>query len=297
MTINKVLIIGNGVMSRHIAIQCSLFGNDVVMYVRNAAKNDAVKEGVKSVLAGLTVDGLVSEAKAAEAFERISYANDPEKACFGVDLVSESVAEEEAAKIAVWKKFAPHLPSHAILTTNTSSLLPSMLAEASGAPERFMAWHFHLTVFRQNLADIMVHPGTDQRYVEALKDFTRSIQQNYCIMKREYPGYLANSMLFVVLDKALDLYLAGAADFIDIDKAWMTVRIENSGPFAIMDKIGLDVMMELLPESKNKSEKLRLLKDKIDKGELGMKTGKGFYRYPNPVYLEKDFVIRPKAVL
>lgn len=300
MTINeikKVLVIGNGSMSQHIAVQCAIFGTEAAIYVRNPKKNAFVNDGVKNVLSGLITDGLLSKVKAEEALERITLHNDVQEVCRGADLVSESVSEEVGVKLVTWKKFAPYLPENAILTTNTSSLLPSMFSDASGAPDRFMAWHFHLTVFRQNLADIMPHPGTDPKYVEVLKDFTKSIHQNYCIMKREYAGYLANSMLFVVLDKALDLYLAGAADFIDIDKAWMTVRIENSGPFAIMDKIGLDVMLELLPESKNKKEKIKLLEDKIGRGELGLKSGGGFYTYPNPVYSEKDFVVRPKPVL
>ncbi|MEG1501396.1 MAG: 3-hydroxyacyl-CoA dehydrogenase NAD-binding domain-containing protein, partial [Clostridiales bacterium] len=214
MTIRKVLIIGNGAMAQHIGLQCALFDNEVVIYIRNPKKNDGVKASLRKVADSLVADNLVSGEKADQALTRITYSNSVEDACKDVDLVSESVAENPEAKIDVWKKFAPYLPASAILTTNTSSMLPSMFAEASGAPERFLAWHFHLTVFRQNLADIMAHPGTDPKYVEAMKDFTKSIQQNYCMMKKESPGYLANSMLFVVLDKALDLYLSGAADFI-----------------------------------------------------------------------------------
>ena len=296
MEIKKVLMIGNGAMSQHIGLQCALFGSGVVIYVRNPQKNEAVAASLQKVAESLISDGLVSRERAAAALCRITLSNDPQEACLGVDLVSESVAEDLAAKLATWKKFAPYLPKHAILTTNTSSLLPSAFAEASGAPERFLAWHFHLTVYRQNLADIMPHPGTDPRNVEMLREYTESIGQNCCVLKREYAGYLANSMLFVVLDKALDLYLAGAADFVDIDKAWMAVRLENSGPFGIMDKIGFDVMVDLLPESPNKREKLALFANMMSAGKYGAKSGRGFYIYPDPLYAEKDFVLRPAAI-
>ncbi len=293
MAIRKVLIIGNGTMSQHIGLQCALFGTDVTMYVRNPGKNAGTVSGAEKAALSLLEEGRISRERLEGAMKRICVSNDVEDACAGADLVSESVAENVEIKRETWKKFAPWLPGNAILTTNTSSLRPSLFAEASGAPERFLAWHFHLTVYRQNLADIMPHPGTDPRCVEELKRYTESIGQNCCVLKKEYPGYLANSMLFVVLDKALDLYLAGAADIADIDKAWMTVRLENSGPFGIIDKIGLDVTAELLPDSPNKEEKLRLLRTMIEEGKGGVKTGSGFYSYPDPIYQAEDFVIRP----
>lgn len=295
--IKKVLLIGNGAMSQHIALQCTLFGNEAIMYVRNSKKIDTVKENVKKIADSLIADKLISEKKAEEALSRLEYTSDIKEACEGVDLVSESVSEDVEVKIETWKKFAPYLPKEAILTTNTSSLLPSMFADASGAPERFLSWHFHLTVFKQNLVDIMVHERTDLKYVEILKEFTESIGQNYCFLKKECAGFLANNLLFVVLDKALDLYLFGAADFVDIDKAWMTVRLENSGPFAIMDKIGLDVIIDLLPKSDNRQAKIDLLQTMIDNNKLGMKTGEGFYKYPNAVWQREDFVNRPKPIL
>lgn len=294
--IKKVLLIGNGAMAQHIALQCALFDYDAVVYVRNPNKIQLVQEALEAVAQTLVNDNLVSQKKAEQALTKIAYTSNVKEACKDVDLVSESVSEDVNIKIEIWKKFAPYFPEHAILTTNTSSLLPSMFADASGAPERFLSWHFHLTVFRQNLADIMAHDRTDSKYVDRLKSFTESIGQNCCILKKECGGFLANNLLFVVLDKALDLYLEGVADFIDIDKAWMVVRLENSGPFAIMDKIGIDVMMDLLPESANREEKMRLFRTMADNNELGMKSGKGFYTYPNAIWQRSDFVVRPKPL-
>lgn len=296
-SINRVLLIGNGAMARNIGLQCALFGCEAVVYVRNASKNQEVLKSIEAVAEGLIADNWISESKGREALCRISISNAPEEACNGVDLVSESVAETTEIKLETWKKFAPFFPPHTILTTNSSSIVPSVFAEASGAPERFLSWHFHLPVFKQNLVDIMGHKGTDMKYVEALENFSRRIGQNYCTLRKECGGFLANNMLFVVLDKALELYLEGAAGFEEIDRAWMTVRLENSGPFGIMDKIGLDVILELLPESENKNEKIKLINDKVDRGESGVKSGKGFYKYPNPSYTKEDFVLRAKRLL
>lgn len=295
-SIHRILLIGNGSMCQQIAVQCALFACDAVLYVRNIAKNDQVRQEIESILAGLEKQKMVSRGKAAKALSRISLSNDVADACQHVALISESVAEDLAVKRETWGKFAPHLPKNAILTTNTSSLLPSQFAAASGAPERFLAWHFHLPVFRQNLCDIMVHPGTDPKYVPVLEAFSKKIHQNCCILKKEHGGFLANNMLFVVLDKALDLYLDDIADFANIDKAWMGVRVADSGPFGIMDKIGLDVMLELLPVSPNRAAKERLLRDMTDQGRLGVKSGKGFYDYPDPEYQVEGFVFRATAV-
>ena len=157
--IKKVLIIGSGTMGRHIGLQHALFGYEVVFYDLDG---DVLKKAVihvEKIASGLLKRGYISEKMLADAKSLISTTTDPGEASNGVQLVSESVPENIALKKKVWNEFNQYLPADAILTTNTSTLLPSMFAEASGRPERFLAWHFHLPAFTANIVDVMPHAG------------------------------------------------------------------------------------------------------------------------------------------
>ena len=107
---------------------------------------------------------------------------------------------------------------------------------------------------------------------------------------------MANNMLFAVLNQALHLHLKGIASVEDIDKAWMAVRMANSGPFGIIDKIGLDVTLDILPDTPEKEKFDKFLTDMINRGNLGVKSGKGFYTYPDPAFEAEGFVVRAKPV-
>ncbi len=296
--IRKVMTLGSGTMAQQIATQCALFGRSVVIYARNEKERQVAIRGIPHVvLAPIAKAGMISDNLAAEALGRISYIMDPRDTPEDVDLVSESVFERYDTKEEVWARFAPHLPKHAILTTNTSSLQPSRFAKACGAPERFLAWHFYTPIFFQNTVDVMPLPETDPELVTTMIDFSHSIHENPVLITKETPGFLANNLLFSVLNTAMDLYRQGAAPFEEIDRSWMGVRLANAGPFGLIDKIGLDTTYDILSKWYGTNpENLPILADKISKGELGVKSGKGFYTYPGPAFQAPDFVVRARPV-
>ena len=213
-----------------------------------------------------------------------------------MDLVSESVPEDYDLKKKVWSGFAPYLPGHSILTTNTSSLLPSKFKDACGAPERFLSWHFHTPVFFQNLVDVMPSPATDPLYCKILMDFSPMIGQNVVYLENEYPRYLANTMFGAIIRSALKLYLDGAASYEDIDKAWMGVRKADMGPFGLMDKVGLDIEIHVLSQDPTQTKAVEMLEKMVSQGKLGVKSGQGFYSYPNPKFEKPGFIVRPRPV-
>lgn len=292
--IKKVMMIGSGTMAQQIAGQCALYGHEVVLYVRDEEELQIAKNGIlKSVLAPIVNTGAITQEAANKIAAEISYINDPSQTPRDVDLVSESVLESYEIKEKVWRDFAPHLPEHAILTTNTSSLQPSRFADACGAPQRFLAWHFCLPVFFQNIADVMPLPKTDKKYVSVMVEFSRKIHENAIVLKKETEGYLANSMLFAVLNEALSLYRREAADIENIDKAWMGARLAEIGPFGIIDKIGTDLSAEIIGNWDGVDLKnIEILKEMASKGLLGIKSKKGFYTYPNPVFQKQGFIFR-----
>lgn len=293
--IKKVLILGAGTMACHVGAQFALFGRKVVIYARTPDKEQIVLGRIrKEVLPPIINDGFTTWKYAEECLKNISFIfGDPSLVPQDIDLVNESVYEEYDVKEAVWTEFAPYFPKHAILTTCSSSLVASRFAACSGAPERFFAWHFYMPSFYRNVTEVIPMPESNLEYAAVLKDLAVEMHMNAATLNKETPGYLANNMLYSFVNMGLTLYRTGAADFPEIDRAWMGVRLEKSGPFGILDAVGIDTMYSILRNwSRTDRENLPVLEEKLAKGELGEKTGKGFYDYPDPLYKRPEFLRR-----
>lgn len=297
--IKKVLVIGAGTMAAHVSAQFLLFGREVVVYVRSEEKKAIVVDRIRNeVMAPRIAEGYFTNEYADKVIKNVSFiVADPSQVPEDIGLVSESVYEDYETKKTVWKQFAPYLPKNAILTTDSSSLSPSRFAAASGAPERFLGWHFYMPSFYRNVTDISPVAETKPEYVDLLVEFAKSIHMNPCVLKKETPGYLANNMLYSFVDMGLTLYRTGAAGIEDIDRSWMGVRQEQTGPFGILDAAGIDTMYLILKEWRGTTkENLPILEEKVKKGELGVKTGKGFYTYPNAAHQQPEFLQRPSKI-
>jgi len=297
--IKKVLIIGSGTMGRHIGLQNALFGCDVVFYDINEEILEKALVHIGKIAAGLVRGGYITEEMAQAAKARISTTTDMAAAAVNVNLVSESVPENIELKKKVWGEFSKYLPKDAILTTNTSTLLPSLFAESSGNPARFLAWHFAMPVFLLNIADVMPHPGTDPAVTELMIEHSRRVGQTPIYIAKEWPKYVYNEMFVSLLAAAQRLAVNDVASIEDIDRAWMVIMEMPRGPFGIMDNVGLDTCLAVTKEAVAADpnypygkEIIAMFQAKVDANERGRKTGKGFYTYPNPAYEQPGFVER-----
>jgi 3-hydroxybutyryl-CoA dehydrogenase len=295
--IRCVLIVGAGTMGQQIGLQSAIHGYDVVMYDISPTALDAATTRVASYAAQLVAEGQLTQEKAQAALARITTTNNPESAATDVDLVSESVPEDPKLKGQVFAQFNQLCPSRTIFTTNTSTLIPSMFAKATGRPAQFAALHFHQPVWVANVVDIMPHPGTSEETVVVLCDFARRIGQIPIVLKKESHGYVFNTMLSAVNREALTLAANGIASVEDVDRAWMGVMKMPIGPFGIMDLVGIDTVWHItnywakrLFFNRQLGVNARFLKEYVDKGWLGVKSGKGFYTYPDPAYQQPGFV-------
>ena len=256
----RVFIAGAGTMGTQIATLCAKAGLEVVVYDSDP-RALARLEGRFTTVSSL--DG----------------AHD-------ADVVSESIIEDLHAKSRLWADLSRIAPATALLTTNTSTLLPSELAGAVEGPERFLAWHFHPPVERNRLVDVMGHPGTSSDAVFAIAELTRRLGHDPLIIAREHREYVFNSMLIAMLTAAQELAIDEVASIDDIERAWRTATGMELGPFAIMDLIGLDTLARIVeaglqrnPNDKRLRRLLAWMKPKLAKGELGLKSGAGFFRY------------------
>ena len=293
--IRRILILGGGTMGQQIGFQCAIHGCEVVVYDIQEDMLETAMTRIKR-LAGKFVKRALLTADAADAaVARIEVTTDPVNAAENVDLVSESVPEDPELKGRVFARFHELCPAHTIFTTNTSTLLPSMFAASTGRPERFLAFHFH-DVAITNVVDVMPHPGTDESVVDLVMAFARKIGQMPILVKKENSGYVFNAMLAEFMKAAQTLAAKGVATVEDIDRAWMGVTHMFSGPFGIMDSIGLDTVWKVTdfwatktgdPQSRANAD---FMKQYVDSGHLGTKTRRGFYSYPDPEFLRPDFL-------
>ncbi|MBN1635136.1 MAG: 3-hydroxyacyl-CoA dehydrogenase [Deltaproteobacteria bacterium] len=298
--IKKVLVVGAGTMGYQIAWQCALSGYDVILFdlTRDILEN-AMRRIERLLQKKLSLE-VISPQEAGRIRKRISTSIDPQEAGVCADLLSESIPEDPDLKSIIFAQFNIICPVHTIFTTNTSSLVPSMIAEATGRPAQFAALHFH-DVRVSNVVDIMPHPGTSPETVECLRAFAERISQIAIVLQKEHPGYVFNTMLMALLKAAQTLAANGITSYQDIDRAWMGVMGTTIGPFGIMDSIGLDTVWKVLdfwaPHTGDPQDLINtdFLKQYVDRGAKGNKTGQGFYSYPNPAYMQKDFLLGKKA--
>jgi 3-hydroxybutyryl-CoA dehydrogenase len=293
--IKRVLIVGGGTMGSQIALNFAVHGCDVVVFdIKEEALTRSLAS-IKRMAANLVRGQLVMPEGVEAAIGRITTTIVPETAAADIDLISESTPEDPVLKGETFSLFHRLCPERTIFTTNTSTLLPSMFAAASGRPEKLLALHFHdLRV--TNIVDIMPHRGTDEKVVQVVRTFAERMGLSPIMMSKESNGYIFNAMYGALLSSALALAANQVSSCADIDRAWMGVTKMMIGPFGMMDSVGLDTVWKITDywatRSGDKQQLLNaeFLKGYVERGELGQKSGKGFYSYPHPWFAEPGFV-------
>lgn len=318
MNIKKVVVAGGGVLGSQIAFQCAYCGFDVTIWLRSqgsigrtrpkldkvhAAYIEAIEgmaRGTGAWCAGIAdTDDFDKDAclkRVEDAYSGIKLELDMKKAVGDADLVIESMAEEETAKIDFYKKIAPLLPEKTILVTNSSTLLPSTFAKYTGRPEKYLALHFANSIWKNNTAEVMSSGLTDRKYFDEVISFANGIRMIALPVEKEKSGYLLNSMLVPFLLSGLDLYANGVSDPKSIDLAWKHGTGSPKGPFEIFDTVGLTTAMNIVKQYQkvpglltpvlrkmmlpyNFKGMKAILQNYIDEGKLGMASGEGFYKW------------------
>lgn len=294
----NITIAGGGVLGSQIAFQTAYFGYEVKLYDINEDAVKAANEKLDKLVARYT-EFFGDQSKAENARKRISTTANLEDALQDSDLLIEAIPEKKEIKADFYTNVAKVAPEKTIFASNSSTMVPSDFAEYTGRPEKFLALHFANEVWKNNIGEVMGHAGTDKKYEEEVLKFAESIGLIPLHVLKETPGYISNSILVPFLEAGKKLYVSGVADIETIDKTWMAATGMNMGPFGALDVIGLntDYSITLANAEKNNDELLlkfaNLMKEEyIDKGNLGVSTGKGFYTYPNPSFKSEDFIVR-----
>lgn len=310
----NIVIMGGGVLGSQIAFQTAFCDYNVTVWLRSEGSIERTKAKLDNVRKSY-IDAInLMDTKEGKSFnnwcrgiadtdnfnkdelinkvnglsDKINLELDMKKALEDADLVIESMAEDFDAKKDLYLKMSPLLPKKTIVVTNSSTMLPSNLAKFTGRPDKFLALHFANSIWKNNTAEVMMQPKTDEKYFNEVMEFAKGIRMIALPLKKEKSGYLLNSMLIPLLFSGLDLYVNGVSNFESIDKAWVLGTGAPKGPFQILDTVGLEtayniVLMYLKVPAflapYNFKGMAKLLKEYIDAGKLGKSSGEGFYKY------------------
>lgn len=297
MNFKKVTVAGSGVLGYQIAFQTAFHGFEVTVYDVNDDVLEKAKEKFDSLSDSYKKDIGATSEQLASTFKNLKYQSSLAEAVKDADLVIEAIPENIDIKRSFYEQLSKVAPEKTIFATNSSTMVPSQFSEFTGRPEKFLALHFANQIWKFNTAEIMGHSTTETKVFEQVVAFAKAIGMLVLPLHKEQAGYILNSLLVPFLSSGMDLWAREIAEPETIDKTWMKATGAPMGPFAIVDLVGINTVYNIskMNAEKTKNPAAQLVVDMlksgfIDKGILGMPTGKGFYTYPNPKYKDKDFL-------
>ncbi len=276
--VKKVSVIGAGFTGKQIAATTALYNYEVCVFDLNSDILEVAKK---------YIEGVLKRNKKLDLINNVKYYDNIETAVKESDLVIEAIPEKLELKKEVFSQIEKYAPKNVIIATNSSSIPVSKIEDAVRKKENILNIHFYPPIPTRPMADIMRGSETSNETFESGKKWIESIGCHPIILKKESHGFVFNRMWHAARKEALKLWAGGYADIETIDLAWKTFTGMKMGPFVLMDGIGLDTVYSVQMSYYKESGDLRdkppdALKELIEKGDLGMKSGKGFYTWKKP---------------
>ena len=291
-----VAVVGAGTMGTRIGYRCIVSGLQVRIYDNSSGALAKATQKIDEWMAYRIDQRQLSKAQAKEAKEKISFCTVLCDALQGADLVIETVPENLDIKRQTLKDIDSHLSANAFICTNSSSLPCSRLAGSLSRPERFFNINFSNPQDpNDKLVELMRGSQTSDEALIAGESFVRALNMVPIITYREIMGFSFNRVWRAIKRENLHLVGDGYSDFQDLDRAWIMEFGTEWGPFGLMDIIGLDVIRDIeqqyyLESADERDKPPAFLERMVEEDKLGVKTGKGFYAYPDPAYKEPGWL-------
>ena len=273
--IKNVGIVGAGFTGKQIAAQTALHDFVVSVYDIDPEVLEAAEK---------YISGVLKRKNKIESIQNVSYYSNLDKALEDVDLVVEAVPENLELKKKVFSQIDKIAPVHTIIGTNSSSYPVSKIESSVKRKDKVLNLHFYPPIPTRPMVDIMAGSETSQETFEKGKQWIRDIKCEPLVVKKECLGFVFNRIWHAVKKECLKIWDGGHADIETVDTAWKIFTGMKMGPFTMMDGIGLDVAyaveMSYYEENGDPNDKPPdALKELVENGDLGMKTGKGLYTY------------------
>ncbi|HXZ36142.1 MAG TPA: 3-hydroxyacyl-CoA dehydrogenase NAD-binding domain-containing protein [Thermodesulfobacteriota bacterium] len=295
LKVKKIAVIGTGTLGTQIAVHSTYHGYDVSAHDADPKSLEKVLQMIQVRIANSNRKPTIPLKEIQRQAKKIKMLATIEGAVWEADLVIEAIPEDLMLKRRIFKQIDFYSPKKAILATNSSSIPISRIENATRRPERCLNLHFYSLDLGRNIADVMGGTKTTRQVLETGKEWVRSLGCVPLTVNRELLGFCFNRVWRAVKRETLHMWAGGYVDFRDIDRGWMIWTGMSQGPFGIMDAVGLDVVYGIEMVYYNESKDRRdfppaALKKMIERNQLGVKTGKGFYTYPNPEFKSPNFL-------
>ncbi|MDO8704678.1 MAG: 3-hydroxyacyl-CoA dehydrogenase family protein [Sulfuricaulis sp.] len=280
----QVAVIGAGAMGRQIALQCALRGFTVVLHDSRAESLGQAMSFYREYLDGRIAKGKLSAGDHDAALGRLRMDNALADAVKGAAIVIEAIIEQFEPKAELFRQLDVLCPADTLLTTNSSNIRGSRLAEATTRPGQVLNLHFFNPALVMELVEVVVHPAVPEAVIARAMDFCRRIGKTPVLMRKEVPGFIVNRIFRALTKEAVNLLEGGYATAEDIDLAVMKGLGHPMGPLRLLDSTGIDVsylarMDEYLETGVEAAKPNDLLKQMYESGSWGKKSGRGFYDY------------------
>ena len=294
----NVTIVGSGTQGSMLAFRSAAFGRKVCLYDLSEEQLSNAMAKIKGWFGDWVDEERLSPDMAAAAFSSMRTTSNLEEALRDCDIIIENVPEVLSLKQKVWKELDQAAPAATLLTTNSSSLKASDIGAFVARKDKTFNINF-MTPTTDDLVEVMWNDNTSQETREAAIAFLTAQENVPIITKKEIKGFSLNRVWRAIKKESLKLWSEGYITPEDFDRAWMLEWGTPHGPFGLMDKVGLDIVEQIeltyYDESKDPDDlPPRALREMIEQGRLGEKTGRGFYEYPAPAYSRPGMVKRNK---
>ncbi|WP_319406270.1 3-hydroxyacyl-CoA dehydrogenase family protein [uncultured Desulfosarcina sp.] len=282
--IKKIAIIGAGNMGRQIATLCAIKGYRTFCTDTDKKTLDKATEFFSSYVASRVEKGKLTDDQAKISKKNISFTHSLEEAVNTADFVIEAIIEVLSVKRELFAKVDHIAPKHAILTTNSSYIVSSKIADATKRSEKVCNMHFFNPALAMKLVEIVKGQHVSEETADLVYNLSEKLGKNPVIVEKEVEGFLVNRILRVIRLEAYWLKEMGIASVEDIDKACVYGLGHPMGPFKLNDLTGLDLSYtQAIEKFKSTGEIADLpyssLVQKFTQGKYGKKTGEGWYKY------------------
>lgn len=281
--IKNITVIGAGTMGNGIAHVFAQYGFKVALMDVDAERLDRGVQTIGKNLNRMVEKEKISSGIAKQTLDNINTFTDLKSAVAAADLVVEAATERTDLKLAIFRDLDQHCAAHTILASNTSSISITQLASATSRPEMVIGMHFMNPVPVMKLVEIIRGYATSEDVATAIEGLVLKLEKVPTVVN-DYPGFVANRILMPMINEAIETLYHGVGGVREIDTVMKLGMAHPMGPLQLADFIGLDVCLSILnvlhEGFKNpKYAPCPLLVNMVRAGNLGVKSGEGFYDY------------------
>lgn len=280
--IQNIAVIGAGTMGNGIAQVFASTGFEIILYDLKSELLDKARKTIENSLNRFVTKGVIEQSQQETALKRISFTTDL-KQCSAADFIVEAATEYLPIKLDIFAKLDNLCRRDTIFATNTSSISITQLAAATKRSDKIIGMHFMNPVPIMKLVELIRARQTSDTTFAITKTLVENLKKTP-VSSEDYPGFIANRILMPMINEAIFTLYEGIGTAEDIDLVMKLGMNHPMGPLALADLIGLDVCLSILNIlcegfGDSKYRPCPLLKQKVAAGELGKKTGHGFYLY------------------